>query len=114
MQQLKKIIFGSIAFAAGTPSYASQPKECTSTITDNGTGNVAINLVATEAVAAADCAVVASPRATLAASGLVSIGCTHTSDVIKTFTILQEGAAGAASALADVNFDFAIFVRDNI
>lgn len=44
-------------------------------------------------------------RATLAASGLVAFGVTHTSATVKTVTILQEGAAGAASALADVNFD---------
>ena len=48
-------------------------------------------------------------RATLAASGLVAFGVTHTSATVKTITILQEGAAGAASALADIGFNVTIF-----
>jgi len=57
------------------------------------------------------CAIVAAPRIAAAASENRSIGVVHTSDNVKRFTLLQEGAAGGASVLADFDFDFAIVKR---
>ena len=56
-------------------------------------------------------AIIANPRIAAAASQNRSIGVVHTSDNVKRVTCLQEGAAGAASALTDFDFDLAIFRR---
>jgi hypothetical protein len=45
---------------------------------------------------------------TLAASGLSSFAVSHTSDTVKRVTCLREGAAGAASFLANMPFSFTI------
>jgi len=107
---IKKTIIASVVFTAGAPSFLFQSGEFTGTITDNGTGDITLNLNAADAVDASECSIVCTPRAAQAASGLTSIGVVHTSDTAKQITIVQEGAAGAASARADVNFDICINV----
>lgn len=99
---------GSVAFTAGSPAFVANNGAFSATITDTGTGNIGLNMADGYAIDSTQCAVVCTARATLAASGLVAFGVAHTSDVIKQVTILQEAAMGAASALADVNFDVAI------
>lgn len=105
---LKLRACGTVFFNAGVPSFLMQSGDFQAAIIDTGVGDVSVDFLPGNGVDQNACAIVASPRAVLAASGLVSIGVTHTSDTRKRFTILQEGAAGAASAAADVNFDFQI------
>lgn len=102
--KLRVIAAGSVLFTAGAPTFAFNSGDFVNAITDNGPGNITLTMKA--GLDSLNCAVVASPRATLAASQLTTVGCTHTSDTAKLFTVLQEGAAGAVSAPADVNFDF--------
>lgn len=98
---------GSVVFTAGAPSFVWQSGDFSAVIADNGVGDISVTLL--QAVKSTECAIVCTPRAALAASNLTTIGVVHTSDTVKQFTIVQEGAAGAASARADVAFDFAIF-----
>lgn len=104
--ELSVLACASVAFTAGVPSFAWQSGDFEPTIADTGTGNIGLTLK--QGIAADACAIVCTPRTTLAASGAVSIGVAHTSAALKQVTILQEQAAGAASALADVPFDIVI------
>lgn len=114
LTNMKCLAAGSVLFTAGAPSWAWQNGAFSATITDTGTGNIGINLPADGGVDSLESVILCTPRATLAASGLVAIAVSHTSDVVKQVTILQEQAAGAASALADVAFDIAIFVKSPV
>lgn len=104
--KLNVLAAGSVVFTAGVPSFAWQSGDFAAAIADTGTGDISVTM--SQGVDATECAIVCTPRAAQAASGLTSIGVVHTSDTVKQFTIVQEGAAGAASARADVNFDFVI------
>ena len=101
----------SVVFAAGVPGYVWQSGEFTGIITDVGVGNVTLLFQADKGVDAAESVIICTPRAAQVASGLTSIGVTHTDDVRKPVTIVQEGGAGAASVRADVDFDVLVFVR---
>lgn len=54
---------------------------------------------------------ICQPDSALAASDLTAFGFANTSDTIKQITTYQEGAAGAASALTDVDFWIGIWKR---
>lgn len=103
---------GSVVFAAGVPSWLWQNGGFSNTITDTGAGNIGLNLPTDGGVDASESVILATPRTTLAASGLQSCGVVHTSDTVKQVTLLQEGAAGAASALTDFNFDVLVARKD--
>lgn len=90
-------------------TYVWQSGAFTGVITDTAAGNIQLLLQADKGIDAAECAVIITARATLAASGLTTYGCRHTSDVLKQITCLQEAAMGAASALTDVDFDITIY-----
>jgi len=79
-------------------------------IARTGAGDYNLTLAA-GGVDATQAAIIACPRAAQAASQLRAVGVNHTSDTVKQITCLQEGAAGAVSALTDFNFDVAVFAR---
>ena len=105
-KHLSVLAAGSVVFAAGAPSFLWQSGDFEAVITDTGVGDITVTLK--EGLDASECSIQCTPRAAQAASGLTTIGVVHTSDTAKQITIVQEGAAGAASARADVNFDIAI------
>jgi hypothetical protein len=73
------------------------------------TGVRTITLAAGYAIDATESAVIGMERGVMAASGISSFGMSHTSDTVKVLRSLREGAAGAASALADIACDVVIF-----
>jgi hypothetical protein len=79
-----------------------------SSVTRAGDGDYTLKLDNSSNVDTTACSVQCTVRGALAASGLVAFGVVHTDDTFKRVTILQEGEAGAASALADINFDITI------
>lgn len=96
---------------AGVPSYgggAGQQKgfDGSVAIVDNGPGDITLTLK--DEVGADQVAIFANRAGALAASGLVAIG--WTMPTLKTIrvTILNEGAAGAVSALTDLDFDILV------
>ena len=93
----------------GGSAYVSQSGAFTGVITDTATGNITLLLQADKGIDATESYITLSPRGTLAPSGLQTLACAHTSDTSKTITALQEDPAGAASILADVNFDIVIY-----
>lgn len=114
MHGLELFAAAAVAFNMGTPAYTWQNGAFTGTITDTGVGDINLNLQADKALDATECVVILSMRGALnvgAGSQGTSFGCNHTSDVAKQITILREGAGGAASALADIDFDVLMFKR---
>lgn len=103
--------YASVAFAAGVPSIADQDGSFSSTVTDNGTGDITLTLNASDGIDASECTVAMNVVGAVAASQLTTFGIVHTSDVAKRITILREGAMGAVSALADVDFEITIFKK---
>lgn len=102
-RKMKLECVGSVVFNTGTPSWAWQNGSFENTITDNGTGDVTLNLK--QGLDALEGSIGCFVNGALAASQLTTFGIAHTSDTAKRITILREGAAGAVSALTDVNFD---------
>jgi hypothetical protein len=107
LQTSELISIGSIAFdGGGIPSFVVNDGMWAS-ITDNGVGN--ISPIPTAGFGLERRAqMIMTARGTLAASQLRSLAATQNTPA-KQVTLLQEGAAGAASALTDYAFDFAIF-----
>lgn len=99
----------SIAFDAGTPSIVDQDGSFSTTITDHGTGDITLNLADGYGIDESECYVAMNVVGAVAASQLTCFGIVHTSDTAKRITILREGAMGAVSALADVDFEITIF-----
>jgi len=77
-------------------------------IVRNGAGDYELTLL--EDTSIADVTIIANPSGPLAASGLVAIGTEIVGTPSKRLrvTILQEGAAGAASTLVDHDFDIVV------
>lgn len=103
--------YASVAFAAGVPSIADQDGSFSTTITDNAPGDITLNLNTGFGIGASECTVTFSVVGAVAASQLTTFGIVHTSGTEKRITILREGAMGAVSALADVDFEITIFKK---
>ena len=101
---LKVQAFASIAFAAGVPAFVNQSGDFDAVIVDNGVGDISITFVAGSGLAAGAYAASFNVVGALAASQLTTFGIVDVSAREKRITVLREGAAGAVSALADVNF----------
>ncbi len=104
--------YASIEFTAGTPGFADQSGDFDEDIVDNGTGDITLSLSEGKGIAAAKCTFAYSVVGALAASQLTSFGTVQdAAGRQKRITILREGAAGAVSALTDVNFEVTIFQK---
>jgi LDH2 family malate/lactate/ureidoglycolate dehydrogenase len=101
---LEILAAGSIAAAAGTVTCGRGILSAANA----GVGIVTVTLPPDGGVDASECMILVNVRNPLAASGMAAIGVTHTSDTVKQFNIWQEQGGGAASAAANINFDFAI------
>lgn len=77
--------------------------------TQNGAGDITHNLSADYGVDATESMPQMTPDAAAAASGLVGFGYASASDTAKRVTVLKEAALGAASALTNVDYYFAIW-----
>lgn len=108
-------VFAAISF---TGAGAVMPNAASVGTPGNATDNVTVArtaagvyelTLAPQGIDAAECLIVATVRGTYAASGLTAIAAAHTSDTVKVITCGQEGAAGAASAAADLACDVVIF-----
>jgi hypothetical protein len=95
---------------AGVPTYTGgwHSGALLDAITDNGVGDVSINLHADRGIDLNKCAIICCPHLAAAAAGLRHISVVHTSDTAKQITCGDEGGGGGASAAADFDFDFAI------
>ncbi|HEU5316786.1 MAG TPA: hypothetical protein VFX49_11795 [Chloroflexota bacterium] len=91
-----------------TPAYLWQ-SGAFGAMTDNGAGDLTHNLGADYGIDATEMLPFFAVDGALAASQLTSFGITSASDTAKRVTVLREGAAGAASALTDVNYWMWIF-----
>jgi hypothetical protein len=99
----------AVTYAGGAvPSYVWQSGAFTGTITDTGTGNMQLLLNANDGVDSTECAILLSARNQLNAPRQVDFQATHTSDTSKQILCTEEGAAGAVSVAADVDFDIII------
>ncbi len=112
MSNLEVFAYASVAFdGGGVPSIADQNGAFSSTVTDNGAGDITLTLADGFAIDASECTVAMNVVGAVAASQLTTFGIVHTSDTAKRITILREGAMGGASALTDVNFEITIFKK---
>lgn len=107
---LKVLAAASVANAGGAVTFAWQSGDFDAAgIIDNGAGDISLTLL--KGVDAAECVIVCNKRGAVAASQLCAFGVVHVSDTVKRITSLQEGAAGAVSALTDMDFDILICAK---
>lgn len=100
-----ELVAAAVVQTVTTPPEFQANRGCASVVR-NGVGDYTVTL--DQPLAEGSASIVCNAIATLAASGLVAFGVTHTSDTEKRVTILQEGAAGAASAPANVKFSIQV------
>lgn len=100
-----------ILFTAGVPSYFSRTPALSPVIIDTGVGDITLTLAPGFGVDQADSIILATPKGALVASQLTTISVDTLTDFTFRVTILREGAAGAASALADIDFWIQFFKR---
>lgn len=82
-----------------------------STVTNAVAGTTVLTLLADYGVDATEMFPILQPDSALAASDMTTFGIVSTSDTVKTCSTWQEGAAGGASALTDVDFWIGIWKR---
>lgn len=96
---------------SGTPSYRWQSGAFSSTITDNGAGDLTHTLATGLGVDATEELPMCQRDGAAAASGLTTFGYLSVTDTTKRVTVLQEAALGATSALTDVDYWLSIWKR---
>lgn len=100
---------GSVEFnEQGAPVWLWHDTNFAEAIVDLGTGIVGLSLIPGSGVDQTSAVVTITKRGTSAASGLFSGSCDHASDTSKEIYLLEEGAAGAVSVLANIPFDILI------
>jgi hypothetical protein len=108
---IRLLAAGRIVFAAGVPGFVTGTMVgCDPVIVDTGVGDITITIG--QAGLTASCGVAATNLSLLAASSLVAIAAVITPGAASTtirFTMLREGAAGAASVAADLDFSFIVW-----
>lgn len=96
-----RIAYASIAFTAGVPAFASQSGDFDSSITDNGVGDITLNLASGAAIDPSEAIYLGSVRG--ATPGSVTV-------ISATDTTVRLGISDF-TALADLDCDLAIIVK---
>lgn len=101
----------AVAYAGGVPAYTWNSGIFTGTITDSGAGDMQLLLNANDGFDASECACLLCSRTAPNAPRQCHFALVHTSDVSKQILCTEEGAGGAISDPADVDFDLIIVKR---